>query len=41
MPQFAKLNTALQNELEKAFLGGRNAADTVAALADAVQKASA
>jgi multiple sugar transport system substrate-binding protein len=41
VPQFAKLNTALQNELEKAFLGGRNAADTVTALADAVQKASA
>ena len=39
VPQFAKLNTALQNELEKAFLGGRNAADTVTALADAVQKA--
>ena len=41
VPQFAKLNTALQNELEKAFLGGRNAADTVTALADAVQKAGA
>ncbi len=41
VPQFAKLNTALQNELEKAFLGGRNAADTIAALSDAVQKASA
>jgi multiple sugar transport system substrate-binding protein len=40
VPQFAKLNTALQNELEKAFLGGRNAADTVTALADAVQKAA-
>ncbi len=41
VPQFAKLNTVLQNELEKAFLGGRNAPDTVKALADAVQRASA
>jgi multiple sugar transport system substrate-binding protein len=40
VPQFAKLNTALQNELEKAFLGGRDAAATVTALADAVQKAA-
>ena len=30
---------ALQNELEKAFLGGASAADTTAALAAAVQKA--
>ena len=41
VPQFAKLNTVLQNELEKAFLGGRNAPDTVKALADAVQRAAA
>jgi len=39
VPQFADLNLALQNELEKAFLGGRSAADTTAALAAAVQKA--
>ena len=39
VPQFADLNLALQNELEKAFLGGRSAADTTAALAEAVQKA--
>jgi len=36
VPQFAKLNAALQNELEKAFLGGRSAADTTAAIANAV-----
>lgn len=41
VPQFAKLNTALQDELEKAFLGGRSAADTTAALATAVQKTAA
>ena len=41
VPQFAKLNTALQNELEKAFLGGRDAAATATALAAAVQKAGA
>jgi len=40
VPQFAQLNQALQAELEKAFLGGRSAADTTAALAQAVQKAS-
>ena len=39
VPQFADLNLALQNELEKAFLGGRSSADTTAALATAVQKA--
>ncbi len=39
VPQFAALNTALQTELEKAFLGGASAADTTAALAAAVQKA--
>ena len=39
VPQFADLNLALQNELEKAFLGGRSAADTTAALAAAVEKA--
>ena len=32
-------SVALQNELEKAFLGGRSSADTTAALAAAVQKA--
>ena len=40
VPQFAKLNTALQNELEKSFLGGRPAAATTAALATAVQRAA-
>jgi multiple sugar transport system substrate-binding protein len=39
--QFSALNTALQNQLEKAFLGGQSAADTTAALATAVQKAGA
>lgn len=41
VPQFSKINTALANELEKAFLGGRPAAATAAALASAVQRASA
>ncbi len=41
VPQFGKLNQALQDELEKAFLGGRSAAETTAALATAVQKAAA
>ena len=40
VPQFGKLNAALQHELEKAFLGGRSAADTTAALAAAVEKAA-
>lgn len=40
VPQFGKLNAALQQELEKAFLGGRSAADTTAALASAVEKAA-
>ncbi|MET0695272.1 MAG: sugar ABC transporter substrate-binding protein [Propionibacteriaceae bacterium] len=40
VPQFAKLNAALQAELEQAFLGGRSAADTTAALAAAVTKAA-
>ncbi|HEY0239762.1 MAG TPA: sugar ABC transporter substrate-binding protein [Friedmanniella sp.] len=39
VPQFADLNLALQNELEKSFLGGRSSADTASALAAAVQKA--
>jgi multiple sugar transport system substrate-binding protein len=39
VPQFGKLNQALQNELETAFLGGRSAADTTAALAKAVEAA--
>jgi multiple sugar transport system substrate-binding protein len=41
VPQFAKLNAALQEELERAFLGGRSSADTTAALAAAVKKAAA
>ena len=40
VPQFARLNAALQVELEKAFLGGRSAADTTKAIAAAVQKAA-
>ncbi|MGI3780761.1 MAG: ABC transporter substrate-binding protein [Janthinobacterium lividum] len=39
VPQFADLNLALQNELEKSFLGGRSSAETASALAEAVQKA--
>jgi multiple sugar transport system substrate-binding protein len=39
VPQFAKINAGLQDELEKAFLGGRSAADTTAALAAMVQQA--
>jgi len=41
VPQFAKINAALQSELEKAFLGGVSAADSTAALAAAVQRAGA
>jgi len=41
VPQFAKINAGLQEELEKAFLGGRSAADTTAALATMVQQAGA
>ncbi|SDT02492.1 ABC-type glycerol-3-phosphate transport system, substrate-binding protein [Friedmanniella luteola] len=40
VPQFAQINTALQAELEKAFLGGASAADTTAALAAAIEKAA-
>ena len=40
VPQFAQINTALQNELEKAFLGGASAAETTAALAAAIEKAA-
>jgi multiple sugar transport system substrate-binding protein len=40
VPQFARINTALQTELEKAFLGGASAADTTKALAAAVQAAA-
>jgi len=39
-PQFSALNTALQSELEKAFLGGASSAQTTAAIAAAVQKAA-
>lgn len=41
VPQFARINTALQAELEKAFLGGASPADTTAALAAAIQAAGA
>ena len=40
VPQFARINTALQTELEKAFLGGASPADTTKALAAAVQAAA-
>jgi multiple sugar transport system substrate-binding protein len=40
VPQFAQINTALQNELEKAFLGGASPAETTAALAAAIDKAA-
>jgi multiple sugar transport system substrate-binding protein len=40
VPQFSALNTALQSELEKAFLGGASAADTTAAIAAAVSKSA-
>jgi multiple sugar transport system substrate-binding protein len=40
VPQFARINTALQTELEKAFLGGASAADTTKAMAAAVQAAA-
>ena len=40
VPQFAQVNTALQAELEKAFLGGASPADTTAALAAAIEKAA-
>ena len=40
VPQFSALNTALQSELEKAFLGGASSAQTTAAIAAAVQKAA-
>ena len=39
VPQFAKINASLADELEKAFLGGRSPADTTAALAAAVTRA--
>ncbi|GAA3705287.1 sugar ABC transporter substrate-binding protein [Microlunatus aurantiacus] len=39
VPQFAKINASLADELEKAFLGGRSPADTTAALAAAVERA--
>ncbi|MGI8456560.1 MAG: ABC transporter substrate-binding protein [Propionibacteriaceae bacterium] len=41
VPQFAKINTSMQDVLEKAFLGSQSPAATAAALADAVQRASA
>lgn len=40
VPQFSALNTALQSELEKAFLGGASAAQTTAAIAAAVSKSA-
>lgn len=41
VPQFAKINAALQEELERAFLGGRSSADSATAIAAAVKKAAA
>jgi multiple sugar transport system substrate-binding protein len=40
VPQFSALNTALQSELEKAFLGGASSAQTTAAIAAAVAKSA-
>ena len=39
VPQFGKLNVALQNELDTAFLGGRSTDDTIAALTAAITRA--
>jgi multiple sugar transport system substrate-binding protein len=41
VPQFGKLNVALRDELDQAFLRGRSPADTTAALAKAVERAAA
>ncbi len=41
VPQFGKLNVALQNELDAAFIGGRSTADTVSALSAAITRATA
>ena len=40
VPQFGKLNVALRDELDQAFLRGRSPADTTAALAKAVERAA-
>ena len=41
VPQFGKLNIALRDELDQAFLRGRSADDTVAALSAAIERAAA
>ncbi len=40
VPQFGKLNIALRDELDQAFLRGRSADDTLAALTSAVERAA-
>ena len=40
VPQFGKLNIALRDELDQAFLRGRTPADTTAAIATAVERAA-
>ena len=40
VPQFGKLNIALRDELDQAFLRGRSAPDTIAALSTAIERAA-
>lgn len=40
VPQFGKLNIALRDELDQAFLRGRSADETIAALSTAVERAA-
>jgi multiple sugar transport system substrate-binding protein len=40
VPQFGKLNIALRDELDQAFLRGRSAADTISALSTAIERAA-
>ena len=40
VPQFGKLNVALRDELDQAFLRGRSADDTVKALSTAIERAA-
>ena len=38
-PQMAKINTVLQDQLEKAFVGGQSTDDTIAGLAAGIEQA--
>jgi hypothetical protein len=40
VPQFGKLNIALRDELDQAFLRGRSAEDTITALSTAIERAA-